>query len=194
MKFETRNNTDVGSAPRIVPVTCGEPHRFTLPVKVLPAKTKNSPSQRGFFAPRPEREVHTTQIRTMKKTLILIAVALSLGAITTFAEDAQVSPPDGPRLGGRPGGPGGPGMRPPMPVLEALDVNHDGVIDATEIANAVAALKTLDKNGDGQLTREELMPARPEGFAGRGDGRGPGEGRGPGRGRSDGDRQRPPVE
>ena len=45
--------------------------------------------------------------------------------------------------------------------MAALDVNHDGVIDASEIANAVAALKTLDKNQDGKLTQDELRPARP---------------------------------
>ena len=39
----------------------------------------------------------------------------------------------------------------------ALDANHDGVIDANEIANAPAALKTLDKNGDGKLTPDEFM-------------------------------------
>jgi len=43
----------------------------------------------------------------------------------------------------------------------ALDVNQDGVIDADEIANAPAALKTLDKNGDGKLTQDELRPTRP---------------------------------
>jgi Ca2+-binding EF-hand superfamily protein len=42
--------------------------------------------------------------------------------------------------------------------MEALDVNHDGVIDSNEIANAPAELKTLDKNGDGQLTQDELRP------------------------------------
>jgi hypothetical protein len=42
-----------------------------------------------------------------------------------------------------------------------LDVNKDGVIDETEIANAVAELKTLDKNGDGKLTPDELMPPPP---------------------------------
>lgn len=64
------------------------------------------------------------------------------------------------------GRPGGPGHRPPPPVMMVLDANHDGIIDATEIANASAALLTLDKNGDGQLTREELRPPRPEGDAG----------------------------
>jgi len=42
-------------------------------------------------------------------------------------------------------------------------VNHDGIIDSNEIANASAELKTLDKNGDGQLTPDELRPPRPSG-------------------------------
>ncbi len=53
---------------------------------------------------------------------------------------------------------------PPSPLIEALDVNHDGIIDATEIANAPAELKTLDKNGDGKLTRDEYRPPRPPGM------------------------------
>ena len=44
------------------------------------------------------------------------------------------------------------------PVLAALDANHDGEISASEIQNAVAALKTLDKNGDGKLIPGELFP------------------------------------
>jgi hypothetical protein len=40
----------------------------------------------------------------------------------------------------------------------ALDTNRDGVISADEITAASASLKTLDKNGDGQLTREEFGP------------------------------------
>ena len=46
-----------------------------------------------------------------------------------------------------------------MPLVKALDANRDGVIDATEIANAPEALLTLDKNGDGKLTEDELRPA-----------------------------------
>jgi len=44
------------------------------------------------------------------------------------------------------------------PVLAALDTDHDGEISASEIQNAAAALKTLDKNGDGRLTQDELLP------------------------------------
>jgi len=46
-------------------------------------------------------------------------------------------------------------------IVAALDANHDGVIDADEIANAPAALKSLDKNGDGKLTPDEFMGKRP---------------------------------
>ncbi len=69
--------------------------------------------------------------------------------------------PQGPPPGAdRPGGGGH--HHPPIPALvRALDVNHDGIIDSNEIANASAALKTLDKNGDGQLTRDEFMGPRP---------------------------------
>lgn len=49
---------------------------------------------------------------------------------------------------------------PPSPLINALDVNQDGIIDSNEIANASAELKTLDKNGDGQLTRDEYCPPR----------------------------------
>jgi len=73
-------------------------------------------------------------------------------------------PPDGQQGQGQ--GQGQHHRPPPDKLFTALDANHDGVIDANEIANAPAALKTLDKNGDGQLTRDELRPnhpPRPEG-------------------------------
>ncbi|MGA2138807.1 MAG: EF-hand domain-containing protein [Verrucomicrobiia bacterium] len=49
----------------------------------------------------------------------------------------------------------------PEPVIQVLDANHDDVIDANEIANAPAALRKLDKNGDGQLTPDEYSPPPP---------------------------------
>ncbi len=45
-----------------------------------------------------------------------------------------------------------------MPVINALDLNKDGALDADEIAKAVESLKALDKNGDGKLTPEEYRP------------------------------------
>jgi hypothetical protein len=74
---------------------------------------------------------------------------------------------DGP--GGGPGPTDGPGAGRgpmPMPVIEALDLNHDRVIDAAELAKASESLKKLDKNGDGQLSAEEFRPA-PGGGMGR---------------------------
>jgi Ca2+-binding EF-hand superfamily protein len=44
------------------------------------------------------------------------------------------------------------------PVLAALDADHNGEISASEIQNAPAALKGLDKNGDGRLTQDEILP------------------------------------
>jgi hypothetical protein len=93
-------------------------------------------------------------MKTNMKTMLTL-LALGASALMVNAQDGG-GPPDGPR------GSGGPGHRPPpLPVITALDINHDGVIDSNEIANAPAALRTLDKNGDGQLTADEYVPPRP---------------------------------
>jgi hypothetical protein len=104
-------------------------------------------------------------MKTMTKT-ILTVLALGASALIVNAQDFGGPPPDGqqPPPGMGPGnGPQGrpPRRPPPSPLMEALDVNHDGIIDSNEIANASAELKTLDKNGDGKLTPDELRPQRP---------------------------------
>lgn len=60
------------------------------------------------------------------------------------------------------------------PLVAALDTDRDHTLSSAEIEAATAALKTLDRNGDGQLTREELAPPRRprEGFDRRQPGRG----------------------
>ena len=81
---------------------------------------------------------------------------------------------------------------PPPPIITVLDANEDGVIDAAEIAKASESLKKLDKNGDGKLTREEIMPPRPGGPGGPGGRGGEGRrsgGRGPGGGSPGDDQQ-----
>lgn len=99
-------------------------------------------------------------MKTTTKTLLAL-LALGASAWVLTAQDAGTQtcgrhrppPPDGPP---------GPGHHPPPPpVLVVLDANHDGVIDADEIANASQALLQLDKNGDGRLDREELRPPFP---------------------------------
>ena len=97
----------------------------------------------------------------MKKTKILI-IALGLGVTALLVAQDAPRAGDG---GWRP--PGGRHHRPPPPaIIAALDANHDGVIDAAEIANASTLLMTLDKNGDGKLTPDEFVGPRPEGPGG----------------------------
>ncbi|MBY0502263.1 MAG: EF-hand domain-containing protein [Bryobacteraceae bacterium] len=62
-------------------------------------------------------------------------------------------------LWAQPGGGRGPGR--PSPLVTALDADRDGTVSASEIAAAAAALRTLDKNGDGVVAIEEVMPPRP---------------------------------
>lgn len=50
-----------------------------------------------------------------------------------------------------------PDPRPDL-VTAALDLNHDGVISADEIAQAPVSLLTLDRNSDGQITEDETRP------------------------------------
>ena len=90
-------------------------------------------------------------------TVMLSAIALSATAVLSTAQDQNRD---------RPGG------RPQSPIVAALDANKDGEIDATELANATAALKTLDKNADGKLSGDEFRPQRGD--------RGPGGPGGPG--------------
>ena len=88
----------------------------------------------------------------MKVTLALLALGAS--ALGVNAQDDNGAPPSN--------GPGkGRHHPPPLPLVIALDANHDRVIDANEIANASTALLTLDKNSDGQLSTNEYLPALP---------------------------------
>ncbi len=92
---------------------------------------------------------------------------------------------DGQREGGQRGAGGGDLL------FRALDIDSDGTISAKEIENALAALMKLDKNKDGQLTRDELRPEA--GRGGGGERRGQGGDRQP-RGGGQRDRQRPDQE
>jgi hypothetical protein len=78
----------------------------------------------------------------MKRILFVLA----LSALGVSAQDAKKSAGDD--------------KRPQNPIIAALDANHDGELDSTEINNASAALKKLDKNGDGRLARQELRARR----------------------------------
>jgi hypothetical protein len=87
----------------------------------------------------------------MNTTTLTFAAAL----LTTLACQAQEER-QGPPQGGRP-------QHPPMALMQALDTDRDHKISADEIEGSTAALKKLDENGDGEITREELKPKPPEG-------------------------------
>ena len=137
-----------------------------------------------------------------KRTMLCATLALLTTFSLAYAQRDGDSPREGrgPRDGQREGrgprdggGPPGRGMGgPPNPLIEAIDKDGDGDVSAEELAGAVAALKTLDENKNGILERSEMRPQ----FGGFGRGRGPrGEGGGPrpegDRPRGEGDRPRP---
>ena len=45
-------------------------------------------------------------------------------------------------------------------LLATFDLNHDGVLDASEIAKASTTLGAFDLNHDGKITADELSSAR----------------------------------
>lgn len=82
----------------------------------------------------------------MKTTTLNLTLALLAG--TAVAQEAQEG------KGHRP-------PPPPPPILVIFDADRDGVISKDEIDDASDALAKLDKNGDGEITREELRPPSP---------------------------------
>ena len=95
---------------------------------------------------------------------------LTAAEIRALATTQAASAPDrGGRGEGRGAGSGEGqgGMMRMDPVAAALDADHDGVISAAEIKNANNALKTLDKNDDGQLSGDEIRANFGRGRGGR---------------------------
>jgi Ca2+-binding EF-hand superfamily protein len=134
------------------------------------AQGTNSPPPQGERPPLPPSPLFAALDVNHDGVIDSNEIANASAALKTLDKngDGQLTSDElRPQFG--PGGPGGEGAPPPPPdpIMSALDVNHDGVIDASEIANASAALKTLDKNGDGQLTLDEIYPQLP---GGQGDG------------------------
>lgn len=93
----------------------------------------------------------------MKKLPHIASVLFLTAAAALSAQSPTTS--DTPDRGSR-RGPGGPG-RGGHPIVRALDADKNGELSSAEIANAPAALRALDINADGNLTRDELRPARP---------------------------------
>ena len=98
------------------------------------------------------------------KTTTLTTIVLAAIALPAFAQDdAPDRPrPDRPRQGGdrqaRSDIPNG-----APAVLAAIDRNRDGKLDQREIDLSVVALRSMDRNGDGVVTADEMVapPRRP---------------------------------
>ncbi|MFM1945541.1 MAG: hypothetical protein RI897_4523 [Verrucomicrobiota bacterium] len=108
---------------------------------------------------------------TMKNPSLLLSLTLTAACLLPTTLTLAQQPPRGegppPRFEGERGEREGRGERGGRdffrlsPINAALDANQDGTIDEVEITNASKALKTLDKNGDGKLTPDELRPEMP---------------------------------
>jgi hypothetical protein len=85
------------------------------------------------------------------KRIALVAISFSFGMSMALAQES----PRGP--GGFPAGRHG--QPPTPPIIKALDLNNNGIVETAEIENAAVALKTLDKNSDGRLSADELAPS-----------------------------------
>lgn len=129
------------------------------------------------------------------KTVLGSGLTLLAGVIGLYAAfqqppgDRPRERPDAPppargeRPRERPGD--GPARRPGHPIIEALDLDKDGILSAEEIRKAPESLLKLDRNKDGQLTPDELRAPEPR----RDGGRRPDEGQP--RRRPEGDDRRP---
>lgn len=102
----------------------------------------------------------------MNKTPLFALVAVLTSLCFLEAQTTQSSgeePPPPPR-GSSDQEPAGDHPLPPRnPLVEVLDKNHDHILDKAEIEAAPESLRALDRDGDGQLSGEEIRPPRRRG-------------------------------
>ena len=93
-----------------------------------------------------------TKIYTIPVTFVLATFILTGNSI------AQRPDSDTNRRQGPPQSNSGRNMLWSLPVIKALDSNGDKIISQKELKNASKSLIKLDKNGDGNLTIDEIRP------------------------------------
>jgi hypothetical protein len=94
----------------------------------------------------------------MKQLPRYLLLAVSVSAVAVLSAQTTTTESGHRGRGGR-GGPG-PGHG-ASPIIRLVDADHNREISAAELAAAPAAIRTLDTNGDGTVSAEELRPARP---------------------------------
>lgn len=107
----------------------------------------------------------------MKSKLLILGMAITLPSLAAWAEAPRgpgkgAPPPGGPRDNdGRGGEVHDDPHRNPIfhSLLKAIDTDADGVISMTEMNHAPESLLSLDKDGDGKLSNDELRPPKHHG-------------------------------
>ena len=82
----------------------------------------------------------------LKRRSAIVAISVSLLAVLALTVAGASKQHAGPRPAATPA------------VVAALDINRDGTLQTEEVANAVAAIMRLDKDGDAQISPGELQP------------------------------------
>jgi Ca2+-binding EF-hand superfamily protein len=95
---------------------------------------------------------------TTKAYLLSITVTLTV-ALSFNGSNAQDSNSDNNRRQGPPPSSSGRSFMWSLPVLKALDSDGDKIISEKELKAASKSLIKLDKNGDGDLTIDEIRPS-----------------------------------
>ncbi|MGD9633119.1 MAG: EF-hand domain-containing protein [Pirellulales bacterium] len=103
----------------------------------------------------------------MRTWILALVCAIELATAALAQTTGNLGAGSGPRYGSP--GPGGPAGPPPnampntMPntMFDAIDTDHDGAITMRELRKAVVALKQLDADKDGKITRDEVMGGPP---------------------------------
>ena len=104
---------------------------------------------------------HVLNKLTPMKTKLIILIGCALAIAPLGAEDKPA--PNPAAKGKGPGGPGAPGGKGDGSFFREMDKDGDKAISKEEAGERWERLGKLDKDGDGKVTAQEMMAARPQG-------------------------------